>query len=354
MMENNVNIVVPTRNRPQFLRRLLRYFHMLSTRIKIIVSDSSDDCHRHEIEAIVGEYQSQLHLDYMTSDLPVLQKFAHAATMVDTEYLVYCADDDFVLPSSIAACVNFLKDNKDYHAASGIWVQVESHRAFRCSQVRCDQIASPDPIVRFNRYASNWFSNFYAVHRTDLLVKAWEACLPATDYSKARIYPEWLLSQLGVIYGKLAVLSQPHYLFELHCENESSNAPLVTDAESANEQYDRFELTLATELAKASGREMADTIANVRKHYGHMRTGSAIARDYRPAGWRRYQQKLKSHVASLQDNLSINHTKVRRSRRLGPRNPIWQDRQWSLAYQLTQTFPKGILSNSSHVEQRAA
>ncbi|MFT6765621.1 MAG: glycosyltransferase involved in cell wall biosynthesis, partial [Alteromonas naphthalenivorans] len=42
-MKTLLTIVIPTRNRPQYLKRLLKYFIKESFNLSIIIADSSDD-----------------------------------------------------------------------------------------------------------------------------------------------------------------------------------------------------------------------------------------------------------------------------------------------------------------------
>lgn len=353
-MNRDVTIIIPTRNRPLFLNRLLNFFACMKLDSPIIIADSSDDAVRPQMEAAI-EQQPELHIQHMASDLPITEKCIRAFESVTTPYCVMCADDDFVMPDSVHQCVEFLDANPDYSCAAGIWIQVESLRDNRCSQVRCDQLDHPDPRVRFRRYAQNWFSNFYAVGRTDNLLRAWRIMQLASDHEKARIYPEWMLSQLAVIYGKFAVLPQTHYLFELHGENISSHQPLIADAASANLLYDQFEAGLANELARVGSVSLDEAVQTVRGCYGKYRTGSEMTRDHRPKGWRRYSDKLRKQIAYLADKFSNNPTKVRVIKRLQPNHSAFQGQAWQLAYRLTQEFPAGMeLEDQSHENSQAS
>ncbi|TWT56357.1 TIGR00180 family glycosyltransferase [Allorhodopirellula solitaria] len=341
-MPDAVTLVVPTHNRTHFLRRLLLYLDQRSFDLPILVVDSSNAEAATENEVLIDSYCDRLRIRYRHSDQSFGTKCVAALGSVATPYTVFCADDDFLMPESVQKCVEFLEQNETYHCASGIWVQVEAKRSNRCSQFRCDQIDDDCPKRRFEKLAGNWFSNFYSVYRTEPLRRAWQVADGATDYNDARIFLELMLCQLGVIYGKTAVLPHTHYLFELHGDNDSSLLPLIANGEKANRLYDQFENSLAGELADSAGESPETAKHTVRKHYGYLRTGQSVKSNYRPTGVRKYARKLRQSVAKIRDGISRHPTKVWTRRRLRPGHVYLQSDAWRCAIEMTGRFPAGM------------
>ena len=55
------------------------------------------------------------------SNIFVTSKIFEGASLIQTDYSVLCADDDFIIPSSLNKCINFLKNNKSYSSAHGLY-----------------------------------------------------------------------------------------------------------------------------------------------------------------------------------------------------------------------------------------
>lgn len=110
MTLQNVTVIIPAHNRPERLRRLLDYYSR--TDIKILVPDSSD-----QPFADAEKYPDVTYLH--RPKLHFLLKLREVLPMICTPYVLYCADDDFTVPSGIARMTAFLDAHPDYSTAQG-------------------------------------------------------------------------------------------------------------------------------------------------------------------------------------------------------------------------------------------
>ena len=110
MTLQNVTVIIPAHNRPERLRRLLDYYSR--TDIKILVPDSSDHpfADAEKYPDITYLHRPKLHF---------LLKLKEVLPMISTPYVLYCADDDFAVPSGIAQMTTFLDEHPDYSTAQG-------------------------------------------------------------------------------------------------------------------------------------------------------------------------------------------------------------------------------------------
>ena len=110
MTLQNVTVIIPAHNRPKRLRRLLDYYSR--TDIKILVPDSSDHpfADAEKYPDITYLHRPKLHF---------LLKLKEVLPMISTPYVLYCADDDFAVPSGIAQMTAFLDEHPDYSTAQG-------------------------------------------------------------------------------------------------------------------------------------------------------------------------------------------------------------------------------------------
>ena len=119
MTLQNVTVIIPAHNRPERLRRLLDYYSR--TDIKVLVPDSSDHpfADAEKYPDITYLHRPKLHF---------LLKLKEGLPMISTPYVLYCADDDFAVPSGIAQMTAFLDEHPDYSTAQGHYLTFTPHK----------------------------------------------------------------------------------------------------------------------------------------------------------------------------------------------------------------------------------
>lgn len=114
----DVTILVPTFNRPKELRRLLRFLEAMNNSYPVHVLDGGNAESQLLNARLEGEFRGVTVRKYAEGYHFGLRT-ADGLNHVKTKYIVFCADDDFVIPSGIAACAKFIDDNQEYRAAIG-------------------------------------------------------------------------------------------------------------------------------------------------------------------------------------------------------------------------------------------
>ena len=109
----------------------------------------------------------------------------------------------------------------------------------RCIVLKEFSLESPKPFDRCRQIAANWFSNFYAVHRTEVLLDNFRLTAAHTDFRPTLHISEMLLSQLSVLRGRVKILTQMYSLREQHAGNAGS-ARSVCDQAQMELLYCRF------------------------------------------------------------------------------------------------------------------
>ena len=118
---NKSDIIIPTYNRPNYLKRILNYFNYHKISSNIIVADSSNKENQQKNKEIISK-TSDLNIDYLKpypSDMNMFYKINNALNFTNEKYCLICADDDFIIPRSIDKCVQFLAKNPNYTIAHG-------------------------------------------------------------------------------------------------------------------------------------------------------------------------------------------------------------------------------------------
>ena len=63
--------------------------------------------------------QDKINVIEFSSDIFISEKIIYSTQYIETDYVVLCADDDTIIPSSLMKCKEFLDNNKDFASAQG-------------------------------------------------------------------------------------------------------------------------------------------------------------------------------------------------------------------------------------------
>lgn len=210
-MSNRYTIVIPTyNNRHRYLNRILDYFSQF--KLNIIVVDSSrtklPDYKRHKINYI--------HLPETNYTLKLYKAFE----MVDTQYALLCADDDFIIPTAIDKCIDFLDENQDYSSVQGNIIAFKNKRfgaiktfpwMFHTYNLDFNSDKATD---RLSEFFNNHLYLHYSVHRVESLRNSFKFTKDYEDKIAGSTI-EYILDIIGIIDGKHKVLSIFYYVSEL-------------------------------------------------------------------------------------------------------------------------------------------
>jgi glycosyltransferase domain-containing protein len=196
------SVVIPTYNRPAYLKRILSYYHQYGTGLPIVIADSSSEENKKLNRETVSSFQDAFftYLDRYDPSTSFWHKIVDALQQVSTGYCVFCADDDFVTPNGINQSVDFLEHNPDYTVAHGSYIRFRlegngpDKRYFGLNMYCSPEfnalsnpasglrniyaglsIVFPGAVERLRYKLADYpIPTFYAVHRTDFLRLAWE------------------------------------------------------------------------------------------------------------------------------------------------------------------------------------
>jgi glycosyltransferase domain-containing protein len=231
-----LTVVLISHNRPAFLRRAVQFYSALPC--KLLVLDSS-------AEPTAGMAEQPASVDYR--HLPqfgywgIQAKLTYGVEQVTTPYMVFAADDDFILHDALAASVEFLEANQDYGLCHGYCLMYltlgKSVTYYRRDKKVCEDYASDHAQDRVLDYMGQYIPPFYAVHRTSLL-RDWYAAVPDGTLF------QW--QEIGHVYYMLArakarILPIPYVVREINYiasehKTEVYHSLTFTDAKSVSER----------------------------------------------------------------------------------------------------------------------
>lgn len=260
-------IIIPTYNRPDYLKRLLSYYDSYNIECKIIIADSSSEDNKIENERISSHFSNLniLHVADYPDTISPKNKFCDILNYVNSEYALFCADDDFITPNGIRLSIDFLDDNSDYSVAHGVSFsfKIKQKTGNMCKSIWNTRdlpisVTSSDSKSRIYHYMKYFSSNpiFYSVYRTDFLKIIFEETIKYTD--------DWLLGEqllifLVLIHGKSKCLDIPYCArnTSLDSHGTPSMHGHVND-EAIEEKLTKFKICLTNHLKETSNNDIGD------------------------------------------------------------------------------------------------
>lgn len=208
--EKEITIIIFTFNRYLFLKRLLNFYDQYEEKFSFLILDSSNV----EFDKELLKFTDRPNVQYLKFNSTIFfsNKIARGSANISTPFSVLCADDDFLIPSGITKSLKFLKNNRNYASAHGLYFNhldlktsvkvgfglVPLYEKGRSS----DEDSALD---RLNAYLSMQTAYYpmYAVHRTTDFKKIWtQTERHVSDWGLSELFP----CSLSLIYGKMKVL----------------------------------------------------------------------------------------------------------------------------------------------------
>lgn len=168
MIRKKITILIPTHNRPAYLKRSLAWF--LSGGFRVIVADSSRSLND-EVSRLENSELTYLHRPGGYEAYTA--KIYEALRLVDTPYVALCADDDFILYKGLEQGIQFLDSNSDYafYQGTAYFFQVIGKRLALWPFLYSADLASDAWVSRVIEPKN---TVFYGVNRTQVALKAFE------------------------------------------------------------------------------------------------------------------------------------------------------------------------------------
>lgn len=216
----DITLLIPTLNRPDFLLRELHYYQSVNFRGNIFIGDSSEATVTKKIKNYLQQFDNLLKIYYYP--LPGYdgaQALKIITDKVTSKYAVFIADDDFLVPSGIGRCIEFLDTNPDYVAAHGVCIAMGLHSINSQSIQYTNH--SPQPIISGGTAAQRLVAHltnyspilFFSVHR----IEAWRTMFKNLgDIADRSFGSELLSSCLSVILGKTKQLDGLYLIRQDH------------------------------------------------------------------------------------------------------------------------------------------
>lgn len=225
-MENILTIIIVTKNRPEFLNRLLQYFVKTHCRHWIYIADSSDASHIEQTRQIVKELEDPLNILYKECPgMTVSGCHRELAQLISTPYMVCVADGAFLITPSLDQCVQFLENNPDYaiaHGVAALFTLDNEDKPYGSFASVCSyslpRVEQKTAAERLSYHLSHYTVSMYCVMRTSVWLACWIDTKPVKNPA---IAGELLPCCLSVVHGKAKQLDCLYLVRHMHSRRSS-------------------------------------------------------------------------------------------------------------------------------------
>ncbi len=223
-MNKLLTIVIPTKNRPKLLGRSLSYYEKINMPTELIIADSSDNLQAQETKKLCNIFSSKLNINYfhVSPDTEPSLKTFMAVDMVNTPYVLWVGDDDFLLASTIKDILSKMEGDKSIAGAFGNRVAITQVSQQKKGNKWIKSypnysgisITNYEPLDRIKRLPiPNWQQYQNSIFRTHVFRRASEI-VSNLDHTQ---YSEFFLSSMILAHGSWIKYNQ---LFAV-CHQES-------------------------------------------------------------------------------------------------------------------------------------
>jgi glycosyltransferase domain-containing protein len=212
-----ITIIIPTYNRNFHLSRCIWYLSHFPFK-EIIVADSSIGEKKAINRQTIDKFSrgNITYIEYEPETLiygeDIIKKHADSISRVQTEYCVFTVDKEFIIPTTLCKCIDFLEHHPDYDTINGIFIYTET------SNQKEIKFTSPFPSKRSIDYADPIVRLLMSLTSTDHVSSISLGVRRATThkkiYSSLEDYSiqylrmgEIAISYLTIILSKCAFLS---------------------------------------------------------------------------------------------------------------------------------------------------
>lgn len=199
-VKDKLSVVLPLKGRKVFSKRWLEYHSKIGMPWKIYISDADQNS---EIPDMIRPYMDKngLFIEYSAPDIHqsdneqghvlLFKRLLYLLKKVDSPYVIFAHNDDFILPSGVKESIRFLENNKDYVSCGGAFLGINAiNRKFHV----CREAYSYDwtglkfiypplvidhcsPLDRFIFLIQNYSPTWFSVHRTKELSECFQAAI---------------------------------------------------------------------------------------------------------------------------------------------------------------------------------
>jgi glycosyltransferase domain-containing protein len=262
-----LGIVTTTKDRSEFVIRLLYYYAKMKCPYTIYIGDSSEEKHIQHTKAAIEKLNGKIKIVY-----ELYPGMSGPATMnkllelFQEKYVAFIGDDDYLVPKSLAKGILFLETHPEYSTAQGkgIIFSLDRKGAYGNIESLGEYLLKDNehetPSQRLFQYLKEGWNSEFSVHRTEEFV---EACEKRDTLPDSGIC-ETLSNSVTVIQGKSKQIDCLYLFRQVHPQRHFNPAffeRLISPNWYPSYQIYRQQITKALEKHEGLSSEEASEVA---------------------------------------------------------------------------------------------
>lgn len=174
-------------NRFEYIARVIAYYDSLKSEHPIYIGDASSIEQSSRIVNLLKKYKNISIKYYHWENLCISKTISKLAEMAESEceFCAFHGDDDYLIPSSLSKCAEFLFNNSDYRTAQGRGAEFILDRKGARGKINAigqywgvNNLEQESSLKRFYFFSDNYFVQQFSTHRTK------EFIADSVNYSK--------------------------------------------------------------------------------------------------------------------------------------------------------------------------
>ena len=164
-------LLIPTFNRPAYLRSLLGYLAARRFEYPVRILDSSSGDALSQNRQTVGRRDLDIVHEIYEPTIPIYKKFEAGIRSVESSFCSFCADDDVLFTDQLNELLDVLDANPAFVVAHGYYVNFKPGDDFDIwyTVYSAPSISGDDALKRIVEQMSDYQAIFYGVHRTSVM-----------------------------------------------------------------------------------------------------------------------------------------------------------------------------------------
>lgn len=254
-MKNSLTMILLTHERTGFLERSFSYY--CNFNYNLIIVDSSE-----KISSL--NFKDYGNVSYM--HLPgysFLNKIKKIIANVNSEFVVFLSDDDFIIRSGLNASLDFLEDNKDYVLCHGYCMMYlpeadKVHYFYRDKKIKEDY-SEDDPKERLASFVDQYLPPFYAVTRTDALAEWYRVIPDDVGFEYQEVGHAFYLPFMG----KIKIISAPYVVRESNYISSDHGTDMLRALSSTDPTYIDMRVSFLSFMSKIISNKSGDSVFKI-------------------------------------------------------------------------------------------
>ncbi|MBC8303065.1 MAG: TIGR00180 family glycosyltransferase [Pelagibacterales bacterium] len=227
----DLTIILLLKNRQEYNYRFISHFIENSSNLNLFISDGSKKKIMPSIQKLIKKNKKIRYFKYPEdkSYEKFYKKVHSSLKCIKTKFVLFAANDDFLVYKNIFKCLNFLKNNKNYIGSGGTMLGFtmikKGAKDSKLSNIHTIykkiDLNKDSKLQRFNLFINN-FSDLprNSIIQKKVLVKNYS--LSSKLFGNDIELKDHFSALFNVIHGKIKIFNKPLILHQTHQNSEGS------------------------------------------------------------------------------------------------------------------------------------